>query len=313
MDDTMDVAERFVSAGKDAATRHSTPSRKIGDQTQERESLLDDEDRREGEPSSYQRDEPEEDVRSESSSSDYLEDECNDFEIEAPEVETDTEDNIQSLLRNLRDSRNVKEATISMKSLADVFGPKAEVHFKKHASQSVVRLDGVTAVLLCIKEWAEKSLIFTDFALRFLIPVTFHIPRAREQLVRAGGIRIILDAAKTHQHYLFVRSNIVCLLGNLAGVEDLDQRSEVATEECIDNVWKTMKTWPEEEYVQKFGCIYFINIGHIDDMTRAKLRSKRIGTILMDAYESTQGFHEEDKSELAALAQRAIQAYIGEK
>lgn len=208
---------------------------------------------------------------------------------------------VEKKLRNLRDSKTVATATEAIKALFRKVGSD-DVSAKKQeiAARTIVQWEGVGTILFALKDWHLQSSEFARLAIGTLTHLTYYFNEVQRVLVRFGGVNTMLDAAKKHDTVMLVRSNVVGLLSNFSATDDYEAREEVATEECIEVVLETMKSWPNDNYVQTAGCDYFHNISVVDGMKTNLRNNKKIcsifGKIIDNFFDSNDEVYEAAKS-----------------
>jgi len=215
-----------------------------------------------------------------------------------------TDEEIDNLLRNLRNSNTIGESVKAMKTLRDLVATAkvTDEEESKAAAETITRLDGVGTIIVALKEWHTQSTDFCRYALGSLCNITCHVPTSKQSIVRIGGIKTILAASKKGCDKCL--ANAVGVLGNIAKVEDGKYLEEVATDECIDVVMKKMKKWPNDTYIQECGCNYFFYIREVDGI-KSKLRSKNICSLLKNVVDN---FHGKDQN-VYQYAKEALDVY----
>lgn len=169
-----------------------------------------------------------------------------------------TDRQVSTLLRNLRRSRYASEALESVQELYVPLNTETSREYRQDAAEKIARLDGVATIQMALEKWYLESRELCDMAFQLLIRITFFAPRAKRFIVNSGGVTTIISAANAHvkdKDYNF-QSSAVGLLCNLSlDIED-DLKREVADEECVDFVIKTMEMFPGKHYVQKrYVCL----------------------------------------------------------
>mmetsp|Transcript_23393 Transcript_23393/g.35483 ORF Transcript_23393/g.35483 Transcript_23393/m.35483 type:complete len:141 (-) Transcript_23393:160-582(-) len=129
-----------------------------------------------------------------------------------PEVEV-TKEQINKMLRNLRNSETIDQAVDAMKALRDEIDMDVKANCRyKDAAEIIVELEGVGTICLALRNWYEQSVGFSRFALESLTSITYFLKEeATIILVRIGGINTILSVAKKHDDDYTVRCNAVPL------------------------------------------------------------------------------------------------------
>ncbi|KAL3942421.1 MAG: hypothetical protein SGBAC_003380 [Bacillariaceae sp.] len=198
-----------------------------------------------------------------------------------------TEKEINEMLRKLRRAANVEEATVALKALYKPLDQSSEKNLRKDSADKIARFDGVGNSLIALEKWHAQSQEFSYMTFQLLIRISFFVPSTKTFIVNSGGILTIIEAVRAHEEngaqdeYLF-KSSALGLLTNLSLEVDDAIKAEVASEECLDLVLECMKRWPEKEYAQKRGCIYFYEVGQIDEV-KDMMHEKRVGMPIIDA------------------------------
>ena len=135
---------------------------------------------------------------------------------------------------------------------------------EKENAEKIVRLDGHRTILVALSRWAplfdgHSSAEFCSLAISALVDISNNVKKVSRSIVNIG-LQTILEAAKKHKNNKCVSNNTVALLGNLALFDKYKSTNDVATEECIDIVMKTMKKLPADKFAQFAGCRYSQNI-----------------------------------------------------
>eukprot|EP00980_Cylindrotheca_fusiformis_P012310 scaffold3015_cov122-Cylindrotheca_fusiformis.AAC.5 len=201
-----------------------------------------------------------------------------------------TEKQINDMLRKLRRAATVDMAIEAIREIYKPLNTESEKSMRRDAASKIARFDGVGNSLIALEKWYTESQEFSYLVFQLLIRITFFVPSTKSFIVNSGGISTIVDAVKQHEEsddYLF-KSSALGLLCNLSlDVED-HTKAEVASEECVDLVIETMKRWPEKEYAQKRGCIYFYEVGQLDEV-HDLLHEKRVGLLFLDTLDRFRG------------------------
>jgi hypothetical protein len=202
-----------------------------------------------------------------------------------------TGDDINAMLRSLRDSRNAEEAEASIKALVRSTDSRVmkSAKVRKSVTTKIVRQGGVATIIVALEKWHEKSEDFSYYALTLLVSISKFVAKSRKSIATLG-CKTVLDTAKSYQDDYFMRGNILALLHNLSYEKDKSTKQEIAADEYIDCVVETMKKWPDDSYIQSCGCDYFARIGKMEGMT-ALLCAKRIGSLMGEVLDN---FHEVD-------------------
>lgn len=190
-----------------------------------------------------------------------------------------TEENVNQMLRNLRNSNTIPQVMDVFKSLHAQINQNASLHRRKETANTIVELEGVGAIYSALKDWHGQSEEFSMSAIRSLVNLTYLVEKAKTTLVRLGGIKTTLNVAKKYSENYIVRSNAVGLLRNISKTDDNEMKEEVAVDACTDFCAETMKDWPDDAYIQDAGCHYFINISTVTNV-KANLRRRGICTVL---------------------------------
>lgn len=193
-----------------------------------------------------------------------------------------SEQEVGVMLRNLRESKTLEEAIVSIKTLyALLNGPDSEITVREGSAKMIAQLNGAGAILLALQRWyplPEEE--FSTYAIRSLIQICRYFPQAKENIVNIGGAGTVLAAAH-HSDDLLVTANAVGLLCNLSSYAATTQ--DVANEKCIDFVVQAMKRNPNHRFVQRNGCAYLSCIGEIEGMDHI-FRQKDIDSLLLQTF-----------------------------
>jgi hypothetical protein len=196
-----------------------------------------------------------------------------------------SEQEVGVMLRNLRESNTLEEATVSIKTLYTLLnGPDSHTTVRKDSARMIAQLNGAGAILLALQRWypvPEEE--FSTFAIRSLIQICRFFPQAKENIVNIGGAGTVLAAAEHHSQDLLVTANAVGLLCNLSSYAGTTQ--DVANEKCIDFVVRAMKRFPNHRFIQRNGCAYLSCIGEIEGMNHT-FRQKDIDFLLLQTFNS---------------------------
>mmetsp|Transcript_39375 Transcript_39375/g.95304 ORF Transcript_39375/g.95304 Transcript_39375/m.95304 type:complete len:256 (+) Transcript_39375:128-895(+) len=219
-----------------------------------------------------------------------------------------TEKEINEMLRKLRRANSVEEATDALKALYKPLDQSSEKALRKDSAEKIARFDGVGNSLIALEKWHTQSQEFSYMTFQLLIRISFFVPTTKTFIVNSGGVLTIIEAVKAHEEgpqddYLF-KSSALGLLTNLSLEVDDIIKAEVASEECVDLVLECMKRWPEKEYAQKRGCIYFYEVGQIDEV-KDLMHEKRVGVPIIDALDR---FRERNK-DVHKWAMQALVVY----
>eukprot|EP00980_Cylindrotheca_fusiformis_P030084 scaffold24333_cov132-Cylindrotheca_fusiformis.AAC.1 len=236
----------------------------------------------------------------------------------ASEKDRDSEDIVRSLLRDLRTSTTSQSAYAAIQNLYDkLILPNQKVDLV--VAKAITQWNGCGVILMALKDWHAESHEFCCRAIRCLVLITAQIPIAKQYVVELGGVRTVLqannndnddnkksDSKEPNKQDYFLRSNSVGLIHNLSvGVANVI-RDEVASEECLDFVCRTMNDWPYDRYTQKRGIKYLMTIGRMEDaQATLTLQKKRVGVLFVNALDRFRNTNEEVKT----LAQEALQWY----
>lgn len=201
-----------------------------------------------------------------------------------------TEKQVNDMLRKLRRANNIEKAIEAIKELYKPLDTESEKTMRKDAAYKIAQFDGVGNSLIALEKWHAESQEFSYLVFQLLIRITFFVPSTKSFIVNSGGISTVIDAVRQHDEtsdYLF-KSSALGLLCNLSLEVDDPAKIEVASPECVDLVVETMKRWPDKEYAQKRGCIYFYEVGQMEEV-KDMLHEKRVGMLFMDALDNFRG------------------------
>eukprot|EP00980_Cylindrotheca_fusiformis_P011520 scaffold2708_cov119-Cylindrotheca_fusiformis.AAC.8 len=201
------------------------------------------------------------------------------------------EEEVKNTLRMLRKSKGVREASDAIMTLEkfDCYEDYDE-DARLSAAQTIFRNGGIGAILLAFEKYHSKSDCVAEYAIRTLVCVSNCVQESVTSIINFGGLQTAMAAAtskklKLADHNGF-RSHLIGLVANLSSTTDLEAKLEVATEDCVDFVISTMKKWPNDTYVQKEGCSYFLNISTLNQDIRTMVRGKRVLPIIGAAMET---------------------------
>jgi hypothetical protein len=213
-----------------------------------------------------------------------------------------TEKQVNDMLRKLRRAGSIEQAIEAVKELYKPLDTESEKELRRDAAHKIAQFDGVGNSLIALEKWHAQSQEFSYLVFQLLIRITAFVPSTKTFIVNSGGISTIIDAVRQHDEsdYLF-KSSALGLLCNLSLEVDDPAKVEVASEECVDLVIETMKGWPEKEYAQKRGCIYFYEVGQIDEV-KDLLHKKRVGLQILDALDNFRGASNKDVHKWASKA-----------
>ena len=190
-----------------------------------------------------------------------------------------TKDDIKTMLRTLRDSTTASDAEDAMKDLYDAINEE-----KKSVTKAIVEQHGVGIILVALAKWYKDSENVARVAIRSLVTITCYQSSTTEHIATVG-ISQILTTANQNRDNLNIRQHTVSVLVNLVlACTEETISSEVATDECIDMVMKTMKKWPEDPQIQRTGAKYFLIISKIETI-RERANQARVLPVLANAVE----------------------------
>lgn len=221
-----------------------------------------------------------------------------------------TKEQINAMLRKLRNSSNIDQAVCAMKALHDEIMDTNEKDLDgcKAAAKLIVELEGVGTIHAAMKDWNAQSEEFSRFALGSFVQLTHFVETTRKTLPRLGTIKTILEAAKKHKDNGMVISHAVGLISNIADTNDTETKEEVAIKVCIKLVLETMKKWPNDAYIQTVGCDYFKYISTVDNI-KGKLRGKGICVVLAAVIDKFLDSDDDEKKETYNSAKQALDKY----
>lgn len=197
-----------------------------------------------------------------------------------------TEKEVNDLLRKLRRAPDIEQATAALKEIYKPLDQSSEKSMRKDSAWKIAQFDGVGNALVALEKWHTQSQEFSYMTFQLLIRISFFVPSTKTFIVNSGGVLTIIEAVRAHEEgaqddYLF-KTSALGLLTNLSLEVEDSIKAEVASEECVDLVMECMTKWPEKEYAQKRGCIYFYEVGQIDEV-KNMMHEKRVGTLIIDA------------------------------
>eukprot|EP00980_Cylindrotheca_fusiformis_P002837 scaffold672_cov126-Cylindrotheca_fusiformis.AAC.38 len=187
------------------------------------------------------------------------------------------------LLRTLRESTTLQEATNTIKTLYALLGGLEVTTSVRAASAEIIaRFNGAGTIILALQKWFPfRGEDFTVYAIRSLIQICRYYPRAKQNIVNIGGVGTVLAAARFNPGDPLVNANAVGLFCNLSSSRTTKQ--DVASEKCIDFIIRTMKNYPNHRFIQRNGCAYLSCIGEIEGMTDM-FRRKDIDILLLQTF-----------------------------
>eukprot|EP00980_Cylindrotheca_fusiformis_P013209 scaffold3359_cov123-Cylindrotheca_fusiformis.AAC.13 len=201
-------------------------------------------------------------------------------------IDPPSDGEILVMLRALRDSSNVQEATDSVKELARITDSRfiQDTHERGRVANGIVRHSGVAVLIVALEKWHKESANFSYYAVVVLVSISKFGAKSCRSIAKIG-CKTVLDTAKTYEDDFFMRANILALLQNLSNVKDTAIKEEVASSECIDCVVETMKKWPMDSFIQSCGCDYFARIGNLDGMPML-FKNKKIGFLIGEVFDN---------------------------
>jgi hypothetical protein len=225
-------------------------------------------------------------------------------------------EHVKNMLEDLRDTKTMTQAITAMK-IVEKFIDVIDSDKEREKAKTILELNGVSTIVVALWKWSASQ-EFAMFALATLCDLVYLEENTKQVIVDIGGVDTVLMAAKKHSlpdaafgtekenkenivtksvkrkmpsrskqsKDLPLKSNVVGLLGSLS-FSDIS-REVVSTEDCIDFVMSTMRQYPKHSHMQKWGCIYVIQISKDLDVKKM-LEEKSIVTHLAKVVDNFRG------------------------
>ncbi|KAL3945207.1 MAG: hypothetical protein SGBAC_000680 [Bacillariaceae sp.] len=227
---------------------------------------------------------------------------------EEPTSSEPSELKVGYMLRDLRESKTVREATSPMRKIHHMLnGRSADKPARKAAAKTIARMNGIPTIIMTVQRFFhEHEHEFSALAIRNLIQLTRFYPDCKENMADIGGADAILKVAESQGDNVMVTANAVGLLCNLSTL--WTTQKHVADDRCIDFVIQAMRSHPAHRFIQRNGCAYLSCIGNVDGM-QAVFRRKGIDYLLLDTFNSFQDRNDRPKENLFFHKCKEIQAF----
>lgn len=219
-----------------------------------------------------------------------------------------TELTIGYILRDLRESNSVREATPPMRMIYGMLnGANTTKPVRKAAAKKIAKMNGIATIIMTVQKFFhEHEHEFSALAIRCLIQLTRFYPDCKQNMADIGGAEAVLTVAESYCDNAMVTANAVGLLCNMSTL--WTTQKSVANERCINFVVDAMRTYPAHRFIQRNGCAYLSCIGNVKGM-QIVFRRKNIDYLLLDTFNNFQDRKDRPKENLFFHKCKEIQAF----